>query len=414
MDIMTTPSENLYNRIIKDLHYRREEVLSGNTNCLAVPFTRFKKEFPGFERGRYYLITGATKSSKTQITNYLVLYNAVLASYYNPDLIHPKIFYYNYEETAENITLRFMAFMLFLTEGIRISPTDLRSTTRDNPVSEDILNLLEKEGFKNIMAHYEKVVEFRDSKNPTGVYKDIKAYAENNGITHKRKYKYKDELGQEKEAEAFDYYTPNDPKEYVFIIIDHVSLLTEERGMDLRSSINKLSEYLILFRNRYNYIPVVVQQQSVESSNLEAVKANRIRPSITSLSDSKYTAKDCDVMIGVTNPWSHEINTYLGYEVHRLKQYFRVLEVVINRAGAGNVICPLYFDGAINFFEELPLPTDGNTLKNFYSRIDNINSSKIKKVLMAFGKSNKSNIFVTLKKIKNGKHLFNSWKKWCR
>ena len=119
-------------------------------------------------------------------------------------------------------------------------------------------------------------------------------------------------------------------------------------------------------------------------------------------------------MIGMTNPWSHEINTYLGYEVHRLKQYFRVLEVVINRAGAGNVICPLYFDGAINFYEELPLPTDGNSLKNFYSRIDNINSSRIKKVLMAFGKSNKSNIFVTLKKIKNGKHLFNSWKKWCR
>lgn len=62
--------------------------------------------------------------------------------------------------------------------------------------------------------------------------------------------------------------------------------------MDLRESINKLSEYMVNLRNRYRYIPVVVQQQSTESIGLEAFKLNKIRPTVAGLADSKYTGRD--------------------------------------------------------------------------------------------------------------------------
>ena len=49
---------------------------------------------------------------------------------------------------------------------------------------------------------------------------------------------------------------------------------------------------MIIFRNRYNYIPVIIQQQNLETVGLEAFKQNKIRPTMAGLADSKATGKD--------------------------------------------------------------------------------------------------------------------------
>jgi hypothetical protein len=369
-------STGLRERVLKSLEDRREKVLKGDINCIPLPFPRFREEFPGIEQGKYYLLSGATKSSKTQLANYLILYNTILYMYYNPGIIKAKIFYYNLEETAEAITLRFMSYLLYILSDIRISPSDLRSTNNSKPLDAGILELLNSKQYVEILNLYEEVVQFMPSRNPTGVYKDLQSYAKSNGVVHKKMYTYKDEFGVPKEAEGFDYYSPNDSNEYVFVVIDHISLLETEKGMTLRECINKLSEYMIILRNRYNYIPVVIQQQGLETTNLEAFKSNKIRPTTAGLSDSKYTAKDCDVMLGITNPFSHELPEYLGYDIKTLRGNFRCLEVVLNRSGQSNGICPLYFDGAINFFKELPKPTDSDNLKKVYNKLNTIRDTK--------------------------------------
>lgn len=62
-------------------------------------------------------------------------------------------------------------------------------------------------------------------------------------------------------------------------------------------------------------------------------------------------------MIGITNPYSHELDEYLGYQINKggvgLKGNARFMEIVINRNGNANGICPLFFDGAINNYREL-------------------------------------------------------------
>lgn len=376
----------LRERVISSLEERRDKVLRGEINCIPLPFDRFRTELPGIEQGKYYLISGATKASKTQLTNYLFMYNTILYSYYNPDIISPKIFYYNLEETSEAITLRFMSYLLYTLSGVRISPTDLKSTDSSKPLDSSILDQLKSEEYTSILDYYEKVVSFMPSRNPTGVWKDIKSYADSSGTVYSKKCVYKDELGMEHTGEQFDYYEPNNPNEYVFIIIDHVSLLETERNLTLRECINKLSEYMIIFRNRYKYIPVVVQQQSVETTNLEAFKNNKIRPTMSGLSDSKYTAKDCDIMLGITNPFSHELPEYLGYSIRDLKGNFRCLEVVLNRSGQSNGICPLFFDGAINYFRELPLPTNKEELSKVYSYVKNLGmNDKTQKTFFSYG-----------------------------
>ena len=174
------------------------------------------------------------------------------------------------------------------------------------------------------------------------------------------------------------------PKEYVLILIDHISLISPEGGMDLRESINRLSEHMIVFRNRYNYTPVIIQQQGTETGNLDAFKNNKIRPTMAGLSDSKYTAKDASMMLGITNPFSHEIDNYLGYDIRKFKGNIRFLEVVLNREGQSNGIIALYFDGKTCTFKELPPPSDKESLDKVYKYLDKIRGTN--KVFMFFNK----------------------------
>ena len=370
-------TKSLRERVIAGLEERRERILNGDINCIPLPFKRFQSELPGVEQETYYLISGGTKSAKTRLVNYVFVYNTIMYAYYNQGVVCPKIFYYPLEETPESITLRFMSYLLYTLSGKRISPTDLRSTNSEKPLDEEIIDLLRSEEYTNILDFYEEVISFMPSRNPTGVWKDIKSYADAHGIVHTKTCKYKDELGEEHTGEQFDYYEPNNPNEYVFIIIDHVSLLETERNLTLRECINKLSEYMVIFRNRYRYIPVVVQQQSVETTNLDAFKNNKIRPTSSGLSDSKGPSKDCSIMLGITNPFSHELREYLGYDITKFKGEFRCLEVVLNRNGSSYGICPLFFDGAINFFGELPLPNDKVNLEKVYKKLEKIRNTKI-------------------------------------
>lgn len=366
----------LKQRILKNLEERRSRVIEGGVNCIPIPFRRFRSKWPGVEQGKYYLVSGSTKAAKTQLANYLFVYNTVMWTYKNRNSIKPKIFYFPLEETPENVTLRFMAFVIsYLTQGKHIvSPTDLKSTDERNPLSREILDIMDSLEFNAILDHYESIVTFYDSHNIVGINKTLCDYAQTHGETHYRSIKVKeiDEFGivHENERKIFDYYTPNDPDEYVIFIVDHVSLLEPIKGMDLRESICALSENCVTLRNRYNYIPVIIQQQSVETSNAEAVKNGKIRPTVAGLGDGKYTARDCNVMIGICNPNAFDLPSYLDYDITKLKGNIRFMEIVINRDGEANDICPLIFNGAINKFTEAPVPTDIVKLREIYAELE--------------------------------------------
>lgn len=346
-------------RILRELRERRNNILSGNINCIPSPFARFRNDFPGIEQGKYYLLSAATKVGKTQLMNYLFLYNSVLYAYNNPDKIHLKILYYNLEETQDAIILRFMCHLLYVLshKAIRKTPNDLKSVREDKVIDSETLDLFETDEYKNILDFFEKTVSFYDDKNPFGIFKQAKVYAENNGVTYKRKLDIRDKDGNVVEGkEVFDYYKPYDEKEYVMVIVDHISLISPDGKQDLREGIVCLSNYMIQLRNRYRYIPVMVQQQGTETTDLEAFKNKKIRPTVAGLSDSKYTAKDCNVMLGLCNPYAYEMQSYCGYDLTKLKGNARFLEVVINRDGESNGMIGLYFDGAVNYYEELPSP----------------------------------------------------------
>lgn len=246
----------------------------------------------------------------------------------------------------------------------------LQSINKGFVVDKEILDLLNSLEYRSILDFYEDHVHFITDRNVTGCWKTINKYAQEAGTFYKKKVIIENkETGVKQEKEVFDYYKPKDPDEYVEIIYDHISLTELERGWNLKQCIDKLTEYFMLFRNHYNYIPICVQQQNAETISLDAFKSNKIRPTLAGLADSKDTGKGCSVMLGITNPFSFEVPTYLEYNIRKLKGYARFLEVVLNREGESNGVLALYFDGATNFFAPLPNAKDTVNLQKVYNLI---------------------------------------------
>lgn len=364
---------SLVQRTLLNLQERRNKILEGGINCIPSPFKSFRKDFPGIEQGKYYLVSGASKSGKTQLTSYLFLYTPVLYAYHHPEQLRLKIFYFPLEETPEKITMRFMCYLLYtLSRGqIRISPMQLGSIDKDNIVDERILNILNSLEYRSILDFYEDHVHFITERNPTGCWKTINNYAQEAGTVHKKVIEIENkETGVKQEKEVFDYYEPKDPNEYVEIIWDHCGLTALERGMSLKESIDKLSEYFMVFRNHYNYIPVLLQQQNSDTLSLDAFKANKIAPTLNGLADTKNTGKDCSVMLGICNPFAFEMPEYKHYLITRLRGYARFLEIVLNREGESNGMTALYFDGATNYFTPLPNYNNQAELDKVYKLVE--------------------------------------------
>lgn len=362
----------LVQRVLSNLEERRQRVLNGGINCIPSPFKSFRRDFPGIEQGKYYLISGGTKAGKTQITSYLFLYEPILYAYEHPDKVRIKIFYFPLEETPEKITMRFMCYLLYKLSNkkIRIDPMTLGSIDKDNMVNKEILDLLQSLEYQSILSFFEDHVLFMSDRNPTGCWKTVNKYAQEAGTIHRKTiYIENKETGVKQEKEVFDYYEPKDPDEYVEIIWDHAGNTDNERSMDDREKIKKLSEYFMIFRNHYNYIPVLIQQQNTDTLNLDAFKADKIRPTFAGLADGKDSGRDCSVMLGITNPFAFEKPSYLGYDITKLTKYARFLEVVLNREGESNGVIGLYFDGAVNFFAPLPSYKDTAKMNKVYQLI---------------------------------------------
>lgn len=351
-------------------YYKVEDIVQ--TTNKYVNFTKVNRNNFGSEN--------YSGKGKSQLTSYLFIYNTLLYCYYNNKNIKVKIIYFPLEETPERILQRFISYLLYIKSGktIRVAPRDLRSTTE--AVSEDILKYIEDPEISDILKYFEENVIFpQDCNNPTGIYKWCKQYAEDNGTVYTKPGKYKNELGETIDTQIFDRYEQDDPNEYRIIIIDTINLIDTERGMSLKESMDKLSEYLAKYlRNRYHYSPVVIQQQAFSGESNDAVKLGRVSPSISNLGDSKYISRDANIVLGLFSPFKFSLREYYGYDITRFKDNIRFLEVLVNRDGAMGGICPLYFDGATCYFEELPKPNDVEGINKIYRQLNQINSTNTK------------------------------------
>lgn len=361
---------NKFKEIQAENIHRRERILEGKYNCLPFPFKRFRKVYPGVEQGKYLIITANQKVGKSKLADYLFIYEPLFYSMEHPEL-KVKVLYFSLEMSAKEKYNEFLCHLLFRLDRIHIDTRTLRSV--DKPCDPAILALLETEKYQKYIKAFEDMVIYNDTdKNPTGINKVCRDYALTHGHMNYQTIQIKNDFTGDFEdkriIDPINPYTQDDEDEYRFIILDNAANLMEEKGCkDKRETIEKMSKYGITLKKQLNYIFVFIQHQAQSQEGIENIKMDRMMPTSDGLGNNKETSRDLNCMIGLYNPAKFGKKEYLGYNIMRLKNYGRFLNIIEDRDyGAGGSICPLFFDGATSVFKELPLTTDTDNLERCY------------------------------------------------
>lgn len=370
-----------FNSVMNYLKERKKRAEGGKYNCIPWPFKRFRELLPGTEMGKYIIVTANQKVCKTKFCDFVFVYETVFFLMEHPE-VKVKMFYFCLEESARKKFIEFQCHLLYRLDNIIISPTELSSTDKDKPVPDSIINLLESDRYKKYIEKFEEIVEYIDNeRNPTGINKKLREYALDHGHLNFKNIEVKDpvtnNLVTKEVVDAVNPYTPDDPELYIISIVDNASNLTPESGLNKMQTIEKLSKYIITLRDQLNITTVLIQHQAQAQEGIENFKLNKIKPSSDGLADCKVTTRDVNLVIGLYSPFKYGLTEYEGYDITKFKNHIRFMEVIEDRDyGSNGNICPLYFDGAVSYFSELPRANDVIGISKVYKFLED---NKLKK-----------------------------------
>lgn len=361
---------------IKEAKRVREE---GGINNIPFGLPSLDNYVPGIMRGLQYIITANSSVGKTQLTKFLFVNQPYKFVKENPQLgIKLKILYFALEESKEEFMNSLISNRLKEEYGLTVTSSMLRGI--NHTLSNEVVEKIEQctEYFNEL----EQCIEVPDSIfNPFGIYQYVRGYSNDNG-THYNvpkifRHTLEDNTVVEKEVMVYDRYQPNDPKEIVIVIIDHLSLLSGENGGTLHEAMSKMSaDYgRKMISKHFNYCLVLVQQQVAAQEKLQFTNSgqsieSKLEPSLEGLGDNKLTGRDALIVLGLFAPERYQIERHLGYDIRVLKDLYRSLSILKNRFGQTNLKLPLLFNGASNIFSELPKP-DTAEIQQIYEVIRN-------------------------------------------
>lgn len=374
-----------FNSVMAYLKGKRERAISGLYNCIPWPFPRFRSILPGTQMGRFIIVTANQKVCKTKFCDFVYVYETLFFVMQHPE-VKVKILYFCLEESPRKKFTEFLCHLLYRLDKIIISPTELESTDKDHPVPEKILELLESDRYQAYIKKFEEMVEYIDSeKNPTGINKKCRDYALSHGHLNFKTIDTKDPLGMDVKKQIIDPvnpYTPDDPEEYRIAILDNASNIATESGMKKMETIEKMAKYAITLRDQLAYTFILIQHQAQAQEGIENFKLNKIKPSSDGLADCKTTTRDANMVIGLYSPFKYGLPEYEKYDITKFRNHIRFMEIIEDRDyGANGNICPLYFDGAVSFFSELPRADDSEGIQKVYKFMED-NKKKKASVLM--------------------------------
>jgi replicative DNA helicase len=297
----------------------------GLNEGLPMGFKRLVHHLPNIQQGTYYLVGASTKIGKTSFADDCFLYNPYDFLMTNESDIELDVDYFSFEIDKFTKVIKGICRKIWKDYGILVNPNEILSRGKNYCSDEIYTKVLE---YRTYFESMEDIVTMHDeSDNATGINKYLLKKAAQNGKIIKKK------IGTSKEGVdimRFDRYIPNNPNKYWIVFIDHIALLKEERGFSTKQNIDKMSKYLVELRNNFNIIPVVIQQLNFDTDNDDRHKSKRLTPTLRDFGDSKYTTRDANVIMTLFDPSRYELERFQGYNIKKLGNTFRNLEILVD------------------------------------------------------------------------------------
>lgn len=340
-----------FKEIVEKLKKNKELKEQGKVTSILFPFKRFSKVFPGWERGTQTIITASSGIGKTKLAKFLAVTSVYEFVKQRPE-IKTKMFYFALEESVENFWLGMISTLLYEKYSVSLSPNQLKSLGEFQLTDEVLKQVEECEDVINDMQKCIEVVDY--IFNPYGIYKYVDDFFKNPAIG-------KEEFDSTHAEKVSKKYVYNDPNLWVFVATDHMSLLTPEKGETLHEAMGRYSKQFCLkgFTKKYNCVTINIQQQEASKEKQEYYQGQsieeKLEPSLDGLANNKETQRECNLVLGLFAPERYNIGRHRGYDIKKLGNKYRSLKILKDRDnGLINHYVGLYFNGASNFFDELP------------------------------------------------------------
>lgn len=358
----------MFDRIYEKIKQNKELKESGKQLSIHPPFPRLAETFPGFEKGKLIELTAASGIGKTKFIKFFCITSIYTFIKQNPST-KVKLWYFALEETADEFWLSFVSTMLYEKFHIELSTAQLKSLGKFTISEEHLKKVRECEQFVTELSQFVEVIDY--THNPFGIYKHVRDYFESK--TDKvGEYTYETiNEGKDKIVTGYKHLTDT----HYFVITDHISLLTPENGSGEHQTIGHYSKEYCLkgFCKRFNCTVINVHQQAAETEKMEFYKGEtveqKLEPSLNGLANNKETQRDCDLVLGLFAPARYKITMYRGYDISKMKDRYRSLIFLKDRHyGLANTYVHMYFNGASNYFEELPLAEEFKSNPKLYDK----------------------------------------------
>lgn len=307
----------------------------------------------GIQKAMMYVVASAPKVGKSTFVNYGFVISPYLYLLKNPH-IKVKWIYYSWE--MDRVTMEFDFVCHFLYSDYGIVRIDLPpGVTCEGETSVDVNSALlrgqkqDDKGntilvpdylFEKIKIVYsdriiplfgeysqegirisEGYIDFIDKgENPTGIFKDTLSFASKRG-----NFIYQDYIDKEnKESRKIVGYTPNDPDEYIIIILDTIRKVRRERGLTAKETVDKTIEYITELRNllKYTFVPIVHLNRNM--SDIERLKfmGDLIYPQPEAIKDTGNLSEEATHVFTLFNPNDERYNLHkhFGLEIKDAKR----------------------------------------------------------------------------------------------
>ena len=212
-----------------DLEKEISNGILGKNSGIPMGFDRLNK-YVGIRKRIFTTVFGGTGTGKSALVHsaYILQPFDFFRSHPEKKDIKMKVILFSMERSKIYILAKWLSREIFLSEGILIPIAKLLGWW-DTKLTKDEHDLvLSFKDYMNDLCEFCDIIE--GPQNPTGIYKYVKKYAEENGKFNKI-------------DEYTTIYTSNHPNEIVIPIIDHYGLTKPEKTMNKKEDIDKLSEY---------------------------------------------------------------------------------------------------------------------------------------------------------------------------
>jgi hypothetical protein len=297
----------------------------------------------GVQRRWMTVVAGDSGSGKSSLALYSHIYEPFM-QYCNDSSLDIHFLLFSFEMSAEVLLAKLLSLYIYEVYGKILSYNNILSLTSVLP-DEDYALIEES---KPWLQKFESICDIVDKPTTAkGLYAECKKWSKKFGV-YKEVERTDDYVKEE--------YVPNNPEQYLIVVVDHIKLLSPASGHTSKQEIDEACDYLIHFRNKCNFTITIVQQFNRNFKSMDRRTSENYLPSLEDLSDSGGPAQASETVIAIYHPHREKRFRCEGYDIRQLKDRARMLVLLKNRFGMSDKLKMTAFYGETGIWNELPKP----------------------------------------------------------